>query len=156
MWVVRIDDDSRTISLDRAPALILAIDVSDNKGFEGLSYHESERRLLVVKESDPLRVLAVTGFVESDPGAPLDIRISAVKSPHSPKLFVNDLSSLILHEASGHLLLLSDRSKLVVEYDADGNPISMLPLWRGFHGLEASVPQAEGVALDSERRLGRA
>jgi len=31
--------------------------------------------------------LAVTGFVESDPGAPLDIRISEVKSPHSPKLF---------------------------------------------------------------------
>ena len=81
------------------------------------------------------------------------MRISEVKSPHSPKLFVNDLSSLTLHEASGHLLLLSDRSKLVVEYDADGNPISMLPLWRGFRGLKASVPQAEGVALDSDGRL---
>lgn len=152
LWVVRIDDTT-TIALDRAPGLTVALDVFKNRGFEGLSYHEGGRRLLVVKESDPLRVLAVTGFVESDPGAPLDVRISEVKSPYSPKLFVNDLSSLTLHEASGHLLLLSDRSKLVVEYDTDGNPISMLPLWRGFRGLTASVPQAEGVALDSEGRL---
>ena len=34
-----------------------------------------------------------------------------------------------------------------------GNPISMLPLWRGFRGLTTSVPQAEGVALDSADRL---
>lgn len=95
LWVVRIDDDTTAIALDRAPGLTVALDVFKNRGFEGLSYHE----------------------------------------------------------ASGHLLLLSDRSKLVVEYDADGNPISMLPLWRGFRGLTASVPQAEGVALDSEGRL---
>jgi uncharacterized protein YjiK len=153
LWVVVIEDDAAVISLDTAPSLTLAIDIYDNKGFEGLSYDGRGKRLLVVKERNPLRVLAITGFVEADPHAPADIRITEVKLPRSPKLFVRDLSSLTVHEPSGQLLLLSDQSRLVVAYDGNGNPVSMLPLWRGFRGLKASVPQAEGLAMDKEGRI---
>lgn len=100
-----------------------------------------------------MRVLAITAFVEPTSNRPIDIRITEVNSPHPPKLFANDLSSLTLHEATGHLLLLSDRSKLIVEYDKNNTPVGMLPLWRAFHGLIASVAQAEGIALDSEGRI---
>lgn len=153
LWVVSIDDDTHAIDLNKAPGLTLAIDIFKNRGFEGLAYDERAKRLLVVKESHPPRVLAITGFVEPDPHMPLDIRITEVISPHSPALFVTDLSSLTMHEPSGHLLLLGDQSKLVVEYDADGTPISMLPLWRGFGGLKSSVPQAEGIATDNKGRI---
>ena len=53
-------------------------------------------------------------------------------------------------ERSGHLLALSDESRLVLELDVDGCPISSLSLIKGQHGLRKSVPQAEGIAMDDE------
>lgn len=69
------------------------------------------------------------------------------------KLFLSDLSSLTTDVVSGHLLLLSDESRMVVEYSPDGQALSMLGLRRGFHGLSRTVPQAEGLAIDSQRRI---
>lgn len=63
-------------------------------------------------------------------------------------LFVRDLSSLQFDERTGHLLALSDESRLVLELDVDGKPISTLSLLRGQNGLKKSVPQAEGIAMD--------
>jgi len=74
-------------------------------------------------------------------------------SEHQARLFVRDLSSLQFDEQTGHLLALSDESRLVVELDADGQPLSTLSLLGGRNGLEKGVPQAEGVALDDHGRL---
>ncbi len=43
--------------------------------------------------------------------------------------------------------MLSDESGLIVEYEPGGQPIGVMPLWRRFHGLSASVPQPEGIAV---------
>ncbi|MFP3408274.1 SdiA-regulated domain-containing protein, partial [Pseudomonas sp. SIMBA_065] len=64
------------------------------------------------------------------------------------RLFVRDLSSLQFDERSGHLLALSDESRLVLELDVEGRPLSTLSLRKGFQGLQATVPQAEGIAMD--------
>ena len=69
------------------------------------------------------------------------------------RLFVRDLSSLQFDERSGHLLALSDESRLLLELDIDGRPISTLSLKKGRHGLKKTVPQAEGVAMDDEGTL---
>ena len=69
------------------------------------------------------------------------------------RLFVRDLSSLQYDEGSGHLLALSDESRLVLELDVDGEPISSLSLLRGMQGLKRSVPQAEGLAMDEAGTL---
>ncbi len=61
--------------------------------------------------------------------------------PRAASLFMSDLSSVTVHDETGHLLLLSDESALIVEYALDGRPVSM-PLWRGFNGLQRKVPQA--------------
>lgn len=66
------------------------------------------------------------------------------------RLFVRDLSSLQFDERTGHLLALSDESRLVVELDVEGRPLSTLSLNKGFQGLKRSVPQAEGLAMDEE------
>ena len=151
--LARIAADTLSLDLSEAPGLTIGLDQAGNKGFEGLSWDGEEQRLLVVKERDPLRLLAVTGFVDANPGTPLNISITEIKPAASPRLFMNDLSSLTLHDASGHMLLLSDESRMVVEYDAEGAPLSLLGLWRGLAGLQASVPQAEGLAVDDRRRL---
>jgi uncharacterized protein YjiK len=65
-------------------------------------------------------------------------------------LFVRDLSSLQFDERSGHLLALSDESRLVLELNVEGKPISSLSLLGGRNGLKRSVPQGEGIAMDNQ------
>lgn len=143
---VRLEDDTRFIDAADAQQLSLGIGLNGNKGFEGLAYDAEGKRLFVAKERDPVRIYEIHGFptprrtnrspcVVDDPG-------------RDKRLFVRDLSSLQFDEGTGHLLALSDESRLVVELDTDGEPVSTLSLLRGMHGLKRSVPQAEGVAMD--------
>ena len=150
---IEVADDAVELDVAGAPSLTIGLDLIGNKGFEGLSWDQRLQRLLVVKERDPLRVLAVSGFIGASPGSSIAVRIEELKSPDSPWLFVRDLSSLSLHDETGHLLLLSDESNMLVEYDEDSHPRSLLGLWRGMHGLEHTVPQAEGLAMDEQQRL---
>ena len=150
---IEVADDAVELDVAGAPSLSIGLDLNGNKGFEGLSWDQRLQRLLVVKERDPLRVLAVSGFIGAQPGSPIAVRIEELKSPDSLWLFMRDLSSLSLHDETGHLLLLSDESNMLVEYDEDSHPRSLLGLWRGMHGLEHTVPQAEGLAMDEQQRL---
>lgn len=151
--LARISADTQSLDLRKAPSLVIGLDQVGNKGFEGLSWDARRQRLLVVKERDPLRVLAVEGFVDADAQRAMRISITEVKPAASPRLFMSDLSSLTLHDPTGHMLLLSDESHMVVEYDAQGRPLSLLGLWRGMSGLRATVPQAEGLAVDDQQRI---
>jgi uncharacterized protein YjiK len=147
MYWLRIGPETTRVSVAGAPRLRLDIDRVHNSGFEGVSWDSRQRRLFVVKEKLPLRVLVIHGLDAFDPRTGFDIAISEWKSSRAASLFMSDLSSVELHEPTGHVLLLSDESALLAEYAADGQPIGMLLLWRGFHGLQRKVPQAEGVAV---------
>lgn len=151
--LARLEADQQSLDLSEAPSLTIGLDSGGNKGFEGLSWDDERNRLLVVKERDPLRLIAVEGFVDALAGAPLHIAISETSAADSPALFMNDLSSLTMHSPTGHMLLLSDESHMVVEYDAGGEPVSLLGLWRGMSGLQETVPQAEGLAVDDVGRV---
>ena len=150
--IIELPDDVQTLDVTDAPRLTIAIDESNNKAFEGLSWDAREQRLLLVREQDPLRVLIVDGFVNGD-GTSSRIDISEKTELSEADLFVSDLSSVTADSLSGHLLLLSDESRMAVEYDAEGKPLSVLGLRRGFHGLKSTVPQAEGMTMDSQRRI---
>ena len=63
---------------------------------------------------------------------------------------MRDLSSLQYDARTGHLLALSDDSRLLVEMDTQGEPVSSLSLVGGQQGLKESVPQAEGIAMDEQ------
>ncbi|SFM76255.1 SdiA-regulated domain-containing protein [Halopseudomonas yangmingensis] len=142
-----LPDEAQVLDVSGLPSLSLGLDGEGNKGFEGLSWDERQQRLLVVRERDPLRVLEVRGFVDADPQTSLRVEVRELKPSDSPTLFMRDLSSLTWHAPSGHLLLLSDESHMLVEYAADGQPLSLLGLWRGMAGLRRTVPQAEGVTV---------
>lgn len=147
LYWVQIRPDTARVSVAGRPSLRLSIDSVHNSSFEGVSWDSAHKRLFVVKEKLPLRVLVISGLDAFNASTGFNIDISEWKSSRAASLFMSDLSSLTLHEPTGHLLLLSDESALVVEYAADGQPISMLPLWRGFHGLQRKVPQPEGLAV---------
>ena len=149
--LIKIHLQSDTTFLDAADAeqMTLGVHMSGNKGFEGLAYDSVGKRLFVAKERDPMLIYEVHGFPHYNPE-----KSYAVHVVNNPKrdagMFVTDLSSLQYDERSGHLLALSDESRLILELDVDGKPLSTLSLSKGRQGLQKAVPQAEGIAMDDE------
>jgi uncharacterized protein YjiK len=152
--LIKIHLQQDTAFLDAADAeqMTLGVHMGSNKGFEGLAYDSVGKRLFVAKERDPMLIYEVQGFPHYNPE-----KSYAVHVVNNPKrdagMFVRDLSSLQYDERSGHLLALSDESRLILELDVDGLPLSTLSLSKGRQGLQKSVPQAEGIAMDDDGNL---
>ncbi|GLK87406.1 SdiA-regulated domain-containing protein [Pseudomonas turukhanskensis] len=149
---VHLDESSTPVRAEEADQLSLGIGLNGNKGFEGLAYDPEGKRLFVAKERDPVRIYEVHGFPHTNLDRPFAVHV--VDDPkRDAGLFVRDLSSLDFDVPTGHLLALSDESRLVIELDVNGKPISTLSLLRGNHGLKKTVPQAEGIASDNQGNL---
>ncbi|SEC70421.1 SdiA-regulated domain-containing protein [Pseudomonas anguilliseptica] len=146
---VRVDDATTELHADQAQQFSLGIGLNGNKGFEGLAYDSAGQRLFVAKERDPMRIYEIHGFPQSDPQRPFAVHV-VDDQKRDAGLFVRDLSSLQFDERSGHLLALSDESRLVLELNVEGKPISSLSLLGGRNGLTRSVPQGEGIAMDNQ------
>ncbi|MDH0628666.1 SdiA-regulated domain-containing protein, partial [Pseudomonas mosselii] len=144
---VRLDDDTLFLDASDAEQLSLGIGLNGNKGFEGLAYDSAGKRLFVAKERDPMMIYEVHGFPHDNPDKPYAVHVVQDRK-RDRRLFVRDLSSLQFDERSGHLLALSDESRLVLELDVEGRPLSTLSLRKGSQGLKQTVPQAEGIAMD--------
>lgn len=149
---VRLDDDTLFLDAADAEQLSLGIGLNGNKGFEGLAYDSAGQRLFVAKERDPMLIYEVRGFPHQNPDQPYAVHVVQDRK-RDARLFVRDLSSLQFDERSGHLLALSDESRLVLELDVEGKPLSTLSLRKGYQGLKATVPQAEGIAMDEAGTL---
>lgn len=146
---VRVDDRTTELHADQAQQFSLSIGRNGNKGFEGLAYDSVGQRLFVAKERDPIRIYEIHGFPQRDPQQPFAVHV-VDDQQRDAGLFVRDLSSLQFDERSGHLLALSDESRLVLELNVEGKPISSLSLLAGRNGLTRSVPQGEGIAMDNQ------
>ncbi|SDI83862.1 Uncharacterized protein YjiK [Pseudomonas delhiensis] len=152
LFKVRLENDTRELDAAQAQQLSLGLGPMGNKGFEGLAYDSVGQRLFVAKERDPVRIYEIRGFPHTQAGKPFAVHVLD-DLKRDRRLFVRDLSSLQYDEGSGHLLALSDESRLVLELDVNGEPISSLSLLRGMQGLKRSVPQAEGLAMDEAGTL---
>lgn len=122
-----------------------------NLGFEGLSWDESRHELLVVNEKRPRRVFILSGIAPGSPNPEPQMQ------DWQPRLWLGflgrDLASLTVHSPSGNLLTLSEESALISEYARSGEVRGVMPLWRGWHGLRETIPQAEGLALGPDGAL---
>ena len=147
-WV-RIGSGQTEVSVARTSSLGLGVDTLRNHGLEGVSWDETTHRLFIAQEKWPLRVLVLEG-VDDTPARP---RVREWRPAGLGALPLGDLSSLTVHDPSGHLLLLSEESALLTEYAPDGTLVSLLPLWRGMQGLRHKVPQPEGVAVGARGEL---
>ncbi|WP_036301541.1 SdiA-regulated domain-containing protein [Methylotenera sp. L2L1] len=144
--LVTLDDDATSVDVTNAPKLKLGLNFTSNKNFEGVSWDGNNHRLLVVKERDPKYILSVEGFFEAKAGESLEIK-RLDQYDAAIKWSLRDLSSVTYHDETDSLVLLSDESRLIKEYDAHGHAVGALALWKGFHGLSQHVPQAEGIAI---------
>lgn len=147
---VIITPTTTEINTEGLQQLTLGMGLTDNKGIEGLAWDSVNKKLYAAKERDPIHIYEVTGFPQK-PNTTMDIEVG--NNPNrDQRLFVRDVSSLDFNQQYQHLLVLSDESKLIVEIDKKGRPISSLSL-RFAEGLTKSIPQAEGIAMDDENNL---
>lgn len=133
-------------------ALTLGLGDGGNQGFEGVGYDRDGDRLFVVKEHSPRKLYEIRGLRASLDGR-LDVEVIDREAWVGDKFIARDFSSVEYDARSGHVLLLSDASRLVLELDAAGGFVGFQPLAGGFAGLRDHVPQAEGMTVDDRGNL---
>ena len=154
LWKVKIGADTAEIRLDHAPHMQLDLDsVHANLGIEAMSWSERDHHLWVGQEKWPMRVLELAG-AEAAEGQSLPLHpLREWKAKGLFQWLLRDLASLTHLRQSGHLLLLSQESRVVVEFTPEGHAVGILPLWQRMHGLQSPVPQAEGLTVDDHGHL---
>lgn len=137
-------------TLDLSQALQIRLELLDelflepnNKGLEGLTWDAGNSRFLLAKERNPYALYTLEFDLASNSFGRLD------RLPDD-ELFVRDISGLAFDPKTGHLLVLSDDSGLLLELDELGEPVSFLSFLMGFNGLHKNIKQAEGVAIDAK------
>lgn len=144
--VFRLPPDVERLDLGQLATYDLGFEDAGNKGFEGLAWNPRTRRMLLSKERDPHGLFELP-FPGEDGAAGV---LEAL--PQRP-LLVRDISSVTIDPRTGHTLMLSDESRLLVELDLLGRPRSFISLLGGLNGLVEGIDQAEGVAMDGEGNI---
>ena len=152
-WV-EIVPGVRQVLLTQGQSLALGDAEIKNFGVEGLSWDGQRRQLVAATEKWPMRVLRIN-LPAFSPGAGVSPPV-AIESwgPADPTgLPTTDLASVEVDPRTGNLLLLGEESSVLYEYDRNGDLAGMMPLWAGESGLERTIPQPEGVAMDGAGAL---
>lgn len=150
--VVEVPEKPGALFREDYRVLTLGLQNGDNQGFEGAGYDRAGDRLFVVKEHSPRKLYEIRGLKASIQGD-FSLEVIDREAWIEHKVFARDLSSVHYDERTGHLALLSDESKLLMELDGRGKLISFRSLLGGFAGLQDSVPQGEGMTFDDRGNL---
>ncbi|MGE6995923.1 SdiA-regulated domain-containing protein [Pseudomonas sp. NPDC047961] len=144
--VFRLAPGVESLDLDDLATYDLGFDSAGNKGFEGLAWNPRTKRMLLAKERDPQGLFELPFPGEDGAAGILEAW------PEQP-LLVRDISSVTIDPRTGHTLMLSDESRLLVEFDLRGRPRSFISLLGGLNGLVEGIDQAEGVAMDGQGNI---
>ncbi|EJM79205.1 SdiA-regulated domain-containing protein [Pseudomonas sp. GM55] len=142
--IVKVDADTRELNIADFPKYDLGPSKDQNKAFEGVTWDSSNQQLVLGEERPPaLFVWKGDGKVLT--GDKLKLASHA--------LDMRNLSALAIDPRTGHMLVLSAESHLLLELDKKGEQVSFITLLRGFNGLKHTIPRAEGVAMDEAGTL---
>lgn len=154
LTLVNLEEKVTKLDVEHFPKVRIGINKNSNHNFEGVAWDDRQKRLLIVKERDPQYVVSVKGLVGKTKEDVLNLDIERLHQyDHVLGWSMRDLSAIHFLSNSGHTLILSDESKLLKEFDENAKPLGAMALWRGFHGLTASIPQPEGVAVDHDHNI---
>lgn len=138
--IVQVDADTRELSFDGYPHYDLGASENQNKGFEAIVWDPSNHQLILGEERPPAL------FTWKSDGSQL---LKGDKQIHaSDELDLRNLSALAVDPRTGHMLVLSADSHLLLELDESGAQVSFITLLGGFNGLKDTIPRAEGVTVD--------
>lgn len=145
LTLVSLDAATTELNIKDFPQYDLGPSDNQNKGFEGIAWDPAQQRLILGEERPPKLFTwrtdgrsALTGTKQELANDDLDLR---------------NLSGLGVDPRTGHLLVLSADSNMLLELDGKGEQVSFMTLLGGFNGLEKRIPRAEGVAMDEAGTL---
>ena len=139
--IFELDPETRELNAGSTPEFDLGFPDSGNKGFEGIAWDPAQGRLLLGKERGPTAMFSLGSDGNQGLGA-------ALRPLPSYGLGMRNLSALSIDPRTGHILVLSAQSNLLLELDEQGQPVSFISLMGGLNGLDSNIPRAEGVAMD--------
>ncbi|VVQ08553.1 hypothetical protein PS918_04972 [Pseudomonas fluorescens] len=137
--VVKVDADTRELNIADFTQYDLGPSKDQNKAFEAVTWDSRHQQLLLGEERPPAL------FTWKSDGQKL---IGDKQKLASDELDVRNLSALAIDPRTGHTLVLSADSHLLLELDEKGEQVSFMTLLRGFNGLKNTIPRAEGVTMD--------
>ncbi|WP_433737689.1 SdiA-regulated domain-containing protein [Pseudomonas putida] len=137
--IVKVDADTRELNIANFPKYDLGPSKDQNKAFEAVTWDSSNQQLLLGEERPPA-LFAWKGDGKVLSGDKIKLASHA--------LDVRNLSALAIDPRTGHMLVLSADSHLLLELDKKGEQVSFMTLLHGFNGLENTIPRAEGVTMD--------
>ncbi|WP_395604551.1 SdiA-regulated domain-containing protein [Pseudomonas sp. B21128] len=143
--IVKVDADTRELNIASFPKYDLGPSKDQNKAFEAITWDPRNQQLLLGEERPP----ALFTW-KSDGGQPLK---GDKQKLSSDELDIRNLSALATDPRTGHLLVLSADSHLLLELDEKGEQVSFMTLLGGFNGLKNTIPRAEGVTMDEAGTL---
>lgn len=143
--IVQVDADTRELNIKDFPHYDLGPSKNQNKGFEAIVWDPNNQQLVLGEERPPAL------FTWKSDGSQL---LKGNKQIHvSHELDLRNLSALAIDPRTGHMLVLSADSHLLLELDEEGEQVSFMTLLGGFNGLKDTVPRAEGVTVDEAGTL---
>ncbi|MBV4461428.1 SdiA-regulated domain-containing protein [Pseudomonas sp. COR58] len=143
--IVKVDAATRELKRDDYPKYDLGPSRDQNKAFEAITWDKRNQRLLLGEERPPAL------FTWSSDGSQT-LKGDKQKLP-SDELDLRNLSALAIDPRTGHTLVLSADSHLLLELDEKGEQVSFMTLLGGFNGLKNTIPRAEGVTMDESGTL---
>ncbi|WP_236187525.1 SdiA-regulated domain-containing protein [Pseudomonas pharyngis] len=143
--IVKVDADTRELKRDDFPKYDLGPSKDQNKAFEAITWDARNQQLLLGEERPP----ALFTW-KSDGSQKL---MGDKQKLDSDELDIRNLSALAIDPRTGHTLVLSADSHLLLELDEKGEQVSFMTLLGGFNGLKKTIPRAEGVTMDEAGSL---
>ena len=145
LTIIKVDADTKSLNIADFPKYDLGPSKNQNKAFEAIAWDPRRQQLLLGEERPPAL------FVWKSDGSQV-LTGSKQKVP-SDELDLRNLSALSVDPRTGHTLVLSADSHMLLELDELGEQVSFMTLLGGFNGLEKTIPRAEGFAIDENGTL---
>ncbi|MGH8331620.1 MAG: SdiA-regulated domain-containing protein [Pseudomonas fluorescens] len=143
--IVKVDADTRELNIANFPKYDLGPSKDQNKAFEAIVWDPRNQQMLLGEERPP----ALFTWKSND-GQTLT---GDKQKLTSDELDIRNLSALAIDPRTGHTLVLSADSHLLLELDEKGEQVSFMTLLGGFNGLKKTIPRAEGVTMDEAGTL---
>ncbi|AZF39904.1 Outer membrane protein [Pseudomonas sp. R4-39-08] len=145
LTIVKVDAGTTALNKADFPSYDLGPSKDQNKAFEAITWDPRNQQLVLGEERPPALFTWKSDGSQSLTG---DKQKRA-----STELDVRNLSALAVDPRTGHLLVLSADSHLLLELDETGEQVSFMTLLGGFNGLKDTIPRAEGVTMDESGTL---
>ena len=143
--IVKVDADTRELNIADFPKYDLGPSKDQNKAFEAITFDPRNQQLLLGEERPPAL------FTWKSDGS--QMLTGDKQKLASDELDIRNLSALAIDPRTGHTLVLSADSHLLLELDEKGEQVSFMALLGGLNGLEKTIPRAEGVTMDENGTL---